>query len=78
MRLINIPHSLAVTAVKGLSDVDYSVATRVSEDVAVIVQWAFVHDKWWLAEWSIDSLKFLDDFGSFLITVVAWLIHNSV
>ena len=77
MLILHVPKVVSTFAVQRLSDVDYSVATRVSEDVAKIVQWANVHDQWWLAIWSMDVLQFWDNLGSLLISIVVWLVHNS-
>ena len=75
--LINIPRVIAVHAVQNLALVDYSVATRTSEIAAQIVQWADVHDQWWLATTTLNILSELDKFGSMLIQICAWLVMNA-
>ena len=68
---------VAAIAASALSTIDYTVATRVSEDVASIVNWAYLNDQWWVAKTAITILKTFDDFGSFLIHTVVWFILNS-
>ena len=61
--LINIPRPLTIIAMNKLAQVDYNVATRVSEGVAETVKWAYIHDQPWLAQSSIELLQMLDNFG---------------
>ena len=72
-----VSKKVAVYAVKALSQVDYTVATRVSEDVSNIVNWAYDNNQWWIADTSIKLLQSFDDFGSLLISFVVWLVLNS-
>lgn len=72
-----IPKIVAVKAVNLLATVDYSVATRVSEDVAEIVNWANARDMWWLSVLAVDTLQRLDEAGSFLIAFVSWLVLHA-
>ena len=60
-----------------LANVDYNVATRVSEDVSKVIEWSYNHNLPWLANYAIHSLQYLDHFGSFLIAIVAWIIYNT-
>lgn len=73
----NIPRSFAVYSVQKLAEVDYTVANRVSDDVANIVNWSYNHDFSWLASIAIDTLQNFDNFGSILISIVAWIIHHT-
>ena len=72
-----VPKQIGVFAAQQLSNVDYSVATRVSEDVATVIQWSFEHDTWWLSPIAIQSLKYFDEIGSFLINIVVWIIMHT-
>ena len=42
--IINIPRPIAVIAAHQLANVDYNVATRVSEDVSNVIEWSYNHD----------------------------------
>ena len=74
---IHFPRSFAVFSVKKLAEVDYTVANRVSDDVANIVTWSYDHNFPWLANYAIESLQNLDNFGSILISIVVWIIHHT-
>ena len=43
--LINIPRPITIFAMNKLAEVDYNVATKVSEGVAETVKWAYIHDQ---------------------------------
>lgn len=73
----NIPRSIAIYSVQKLAEVDYTVANRVSEDVANIVTWSYNHDFPLLANFAIDTLQNFDNFGSILISIVVWIIHHT-
>jgi hypothetical protein len=75
--LFNIPRPLTIIAMNKLAQVDYNVATKVSEDVAETVKWAYNHDHVWLANYAIDILQYFDSLGSILISIVAWIVHNT-
>ena len=68
---------IALAGVNALATVDYSVATRISDQVAVVSNWAYDHDQFWLINASIDALQAFDNFGSMLIGLVAWLVHTA-
>ncbi len=78
MTFINIPRPLTIIAMNKLAEVDYNVATRVSETVAETVKWAYIHDQPWIAQYAIDGLQTLDSFGSLLITIVVWIVHHTL
>ena len=72
-----VPRAVAKAAVAQLAQVDYDVATRVSHDVSTVASWAYDHDAPWLATYAVDALRALDEFGSVLIALVAWLVHHT-
>jgi len=75
--LINIPRPITTMAMNELARVDYNVATKVSDIVAETVKWSYNHNQPWLAQIAIDSLQFFDNFGSLLISIVVWIVHNT-
>ena len=77
MYLITIPRPITIMAMQRLSEVDYNVATRVSETVAHTVTWAYNHDLPIIAQFAIDGLQKLDDFGSLLISIVVWIVAHT-
>ena len=74
---INFPRSVAVYSVQKLAQVDYTIANRVSDDVATIVTWAYNHDFPQVANLAIKILQDFDNFGSVLISLVVWIISNT-
>lgn len=74
---IEFTRNFAIYSVQNLAQVDYTVANRVSEDVAEVVRWSYNHDYVWLANLAIDILQTLDNFGSILISLVVIIIHNT-
>ncbi len=72
-----ISKQIAVQAMQTLAHVDYSVATQVSENVANIIKFAYEYDQWWLSQPSIEILKFLDNTGSILISIVVWIVMHA-
>lgn len=74
---LGFPRWMATSAVQQLAHVDYTVANRVSEDVATIVSWAYAHDAPWLALAAMDVLQRFDDIGSLLIAVVVWVVAHT-
>ena len=75
--LINIPRPITIFPMQQLSNVDYNIATKVSEDVASTVTWSYNHNLPILAEFSINLLQTFDNFGSLLIGIVVWIVHNT-
>ena len=71
------PRPLAVLAVQQLARVDYTVANRVSEDVAALVAWAYQHDAPALAQGAMMGLQLMDNLGSYLIAAVVWLVLHT-
>ncbi len=72
-----LPRGLAITATRVLSTVDYTVANRVTEDVAEIVEWAYRHDLPRLASASVVGLQFFDSLGSVLIALAVWIVTHT-
>ena len=72
-----IPKQVGVIAAQQLSNVDYSVATRVSEDMATLIKWSYDNDMWWISPIAIQTLKYFDDIGSLLINMVVWIIMHT-
>lgn len=64
---------LTTFAVQRLADVDYTVANRVTEDVARVTVWAYHHDLPAVAHAAIHALQTFDELGSLLIALVVWL-----
>ena len=75
--IFNIPRPITIIAMNKLAEVDYNVATKVSEGVAETVKLAYIYDKPWLAQGSIEILQMLDNFGSMLISIVVWIVHHT-
>jgi len=75
--IINIPRPIAIAAAHQLANVDYNIATRISDDVSTIIEWSFNHDNPWLANYAMHALQALDSFGSSLIAIVAWIIYHT-
>jgi|TARA_X000000368_G_C22984186_1_gene691347 hypothetical protein len=75
--IVNVPRPLTIFAMNKLAEVDYNVATRVSDIVAETVKWAYVHDQPWIAYYAIDGLQMLDNFGSMLIAIVVWIVQHT-
>jgi len=76
--LINIPRPVTIAAMNKLAEVDYNVATKVSEDVAETVKWAYIHNQPLIAQGAIEILQMLDNFGSLLISIVVWIVHHTL
>lgn len=75
--LLTFPRQVASFAVQQLANVDYTVANRVTEDIASVVSWAYEVDQPWIARLSVDLLHRFDDIGSILIVIVAWIVHHT-
>lgn len=77
MFLPSVPPHVAVVSTRALATADFTIANRVSEDVAAVVEWSFAHGQYWLAKSAILLLQGLDDAGSFLISAVVWLVLHT-
>jgi len=75
--IVNVPRPLTIFAMNKLAEVDYNVATRVSDIVAETVKWGYIHDQQWIAYYAIDGLQMLDNFGSMLIAIVVWIVQHT-
>ena len=76
--LINIPRPITIMAMNQLAEVDYNVATKVSDIVAETVKWGYMHNQPWIANYAIEGLQILDNFGSLLISIVVWIVHHTL
>ena len=72
-----LPRALASAAVHQLAQVDYTIANRVTHDIALVVDWSYEHDLPWLASVAVDALQFFDVAGSILIACAVWIVHNT-
>tara|TARA_B100001093_G_scaffold520247_1_gene613930 strand:- start:5154 stop:5399 length:246 start_codon:yes stop_codon:yes gene_type:complete len=72
-----IPRPLTILAAHQLANIDYNVATKVSEDVSNVIEWSYQHDMPQLANYAMHTLQYLDNFGSFLISIVAWIVYHT-
>lgn len=78
MRLLtNIPRPVAIFAVNKLAEVDYNIATKVSETVSELVNYSYSHDQIWISHFAINFLQTLDNLGSLLISFVVWIVCNT-
>tara|TARA_Y100000591_G_scaffold332321_1_gene369205 strand:+ start:2438 stop:2677 length:240 start_codon:yes stop_codon:yes gene_type:complete len=75
--IINIPRQITIFAANQLANIDYNIATKVSDDVSHIIQWSYTNDQPWLAVTAMHTLQSLDNFGSFLISIVAWIVYHT-
>lgn len=64
-------------ATKLLAQADFTIANRVSEDVARVVEWAFAHELTWVARGAMEALQALDAAGSVLIGLVVWIVAHA-
>ena len=76
--LINIPRSYTIIAMNKLAEVDYNVASKVSDSVAETVKWGYNHDLPIISNFAIEGLQILDNFGSILISIVVWIVHHTL
>jgi hypothetical protein len=77
MTYIIIPRPVTIFAMNKLAQVDYNVATRVSETVAETVKWSYNHDLPWIAHYSVEGLQMLDNLGSLLISIIIWIVNHT-
>ncbi len=75
--IINIPRPITIFAMNKLAEVDYNVATRVSESVAEVVKWGYTHDQAWICNYAVEGLQSLDYLGSLLIGIVVWIVMHT-
>ena len=73
-----LPKQVGVLAAQQLSNIDYSFATHVSEDVAKVIKWSYDNDMWWISPIAIQVLESFDNLGSLFISIVVWIIHHTV
>ena len=76
--IIQFSRPFAIFAVQKLALIDYDVATKVSDAVAEVSVWGYQHDMPYIAQYAIDGLQKLDEFGSLLIALVAFIINHTL
>lgn len=73
-----VPRAAVAWAVDRLAKVDYTVANRVTEDVARAVHFSYDHRlPVCVVPLLVHALQTFDDIGSLLIAVVVWLSDHS-
>ena len=72
-----VPPKVAIAAAHALARADYTIANRVSEDVAHVVEWALTHHQAWLAHDAMRLLQTLDTAGSALIALVVYVVLHA-
>ena len=72
-----VARSISGFAMDRLAEVDYTIANRVSEDVAHTVHWAYKNNLPAVAVYAVRTLQAFDDVGSFLISLVVWLVSQT-
>lgn len=77
MYIFAVPRALTAAAVHQLATVDYTVANRVTDDVASLVDWAYAHDAPALASAGVHALQTFDGLGGVLIAIVIWLVNHT-
>lgn len=75
--LFQIPRPITIIAMNQLAQVDYNIATKVSEDVSEIVKWGYQHDLPIVSQYAVKGLQTLDLFGGFLISIVVWIVNHT-
>tara|TARA_Y100001970_G_scaffold113452_1_gene141469 strand:- start:7314 stop:7553 length:240 start_codon:yes stop_codon:yes gene_type:complete len=75
--IINIPRPITIFAIDKLAEMDYNVATRMSEGVAEIIKWGYIHEQPWICNYAIEGLQKLDYLGSLFIGIVAWIVMHT-
>lgn len=68
---------IGVFAAQQLSNIDYSFATHVSEDVAKVIKWSYDNDMWWISPIAVQVLQSFDNLGSLFISIVVWIITHT-
>ena len=75
MHLISLP--IAKYAVARLAEADYTIASKISEDVALFVPWALDHHLYWAADQSMHLLQLMDSIGGVWITIATWCVLHA-
>ena len=75
--MLLVPTTIAKFAVRQLANADYTIATKISDDVAVFVPWALDHDIPYAADFAMTILQSLDELGSFWIFLAVWLVRHT-
>lgn len=72
-----VPPQVASFAVRQLAHADYTIATKISEDVAVFVPWALQHNLGWAADASMAVLQWCDSLGGVWIHIACFLVRHA-
>ena len=72
-----IPIGVAKFAVQQLAHADYTIATKISDDVAQFVPWALDHNLNFAADLAMAALQKLDELGSLWIIIACWCVNHS-
>lgn len=72
-----VPLPIAKLAVRQLANADYTIATKISHDVAIFVPWALDRNYYGLADFAVNLLQQLDALGNLWIQIACWLVVNS-
>jgi hypothetical protein len=68
---------LTVFATHQLATVDYTVANRVTDDVAHVGEWAYQNNLPWVSSTAVHLLQQFDGLGGVLIAFVVWLVDHT-
>ena len=74
--MLVVPTTIAKFAVRQLANADYTIATKISDDVALFVPWALDHQMTFAADAAMSILQSLDELGSFWIFLAVWLVNH--
>lgn len=72
-----VPISIAKWTVRQLANADYTIATKISDDVALFVPWALDHDMNVAADLAMATLQKLDELGSLWIIIACWVVNHA-
>lgn len=75
--IVTVPRAVATFAAHQLATVDYTIANRVTDDVAHLVSWAYAHDLPWVARDAVHLLQTFDLLGGALIALAVWLVDHT-
>ena len=72
-----VPPVVANAAVRQLAHADYTIATKISEDVALFVPWALEHHWYWAADHAMALLQTCESIGNVWIQMACWLVLHT-
>lgn len=74
---MRLPIIMAKFAVKQLANADYSIATKITHDVATFVPWALDNNLGNLADFSLFLLQRFDELGNAWILLTLWIVAQA-